>query len=84
MLEAADARAPVKPKSGNADASSSYLPDELKTVLRLAPHLRGCFILRVLAGLPKEKCARLLGLNSDLIDRYTGEALRRLSPAQRS
>jgi DNA-directed RNA polymerase specialized sigma24 family protein len=83
VLDAA-LRAPVEPKSGNVDAPGSYLPDRLMTVLRLAPYLRGCFVLRILAGLPIERCAQLLGLHSDLIDRYTSEALQRLSPAQRS
>jgi DNA-directed RNA polymerase specialized sigma24 family protein len=75
VLDAA-LRAPVE-----SNPADSYLPNELKKVLRLAPQLRRCFVLRILAGLPAKACARLLGLHSDAVDRYTCEALRSLARA---
>ena len=78
VLDAA-ARAQVEPGTNNPDPSASYLPDELKAVLRLAPQLRRCFVLRILAGLPTEACARLLGLHSDVVERYTCDALQCLA-----
>src|SRR5258708_30544397 len=65
VLDAA-ARAQAEPNPDNTDSSGSYLPDELRAVLRLAPALRRCFVLRILAGLPPKACARLLGWHSDL------------------
>ena len=73
VLDAA-ARAPSNP-----DSSSSHLPDELKAVLRLAPQLRRCFVLRILAGLPAQACARLLCLHPDVVERYTCDALQCLA-----
>jgi DNA-directed RNA polymerase specialized sigma24 family protein len=78
VLDAA-ARAPVEPNPGNPGPSGSCLPDELNAILRLAPQLRRCFVLRILAGLPAKACARLLGLHSDLVDRYTCDALQCLA-----
>jgi hypothetical protein len=48
-----------------------HLPRELQAVLRLEPQPRRCFVLRVLAGLPLEACARLLHLDSRRLERYT-------------
>jgi len=42
------------------DDLSSMLPVELRRVLRLPGDLRRSFVLRVLAGLSREECARLL------------------------
>jgi hypothetical protein len=77
VLDAA-ARAHVEPNPDLADLSGSYLPNELKSVLRLAPQLRRCFVLRVLAGLPAEVCGRLLGLYSEQVDEYTCAGLQSL------
>jgi DNA-directed RNA polymerase specialized sigma24 family protein len=78
VLDAA-ARAQVEPSTNTPDPSASYLPNELKAVLRLAPQLRRCFVLRILAGLPAKVCARLLCLQSDMVERYTCDALRCLA-----
>jgi len=77
VLDAA-ARAHVERNPNHPDSSGSYLPDELKAVLRLAPQLRRCFVLRILAGLPTEVCARLLGLHSEQVDEYTRAGLQSL------
>jgi hypothetical protein len=53
-----------------------HLPAELQAVLRLEPQPRRCFVLRVLAGLPLEACARLLRLGSRRLGRYTCAAFR--------
>jgi DNA-directed RNA polymerase specialized sigma24 family protein len=78
VLNAA-ARAEVEPNPNSLDSSTSYLPNELQAVLRLAPQLRRCFVLRILAGLPAQACARLLSLHSDLVERYTCDALQSLA-----
>ena len=78
VLDAA-ARAQVEPSTDNPDPSASYLPNELKAVLRLAPQLRRCFVLRILAGLPAKACARLLCLHSEMVEQYTCDALRCLA-----
>jgi len=78
VLNAA-ARAQVEPNPNGLDPSTSYLPNELKAVLRLAPQLRRCYVLRILAGLPEQACARLLSLQSDLVERYTCDALQSLA-----
>jgi DNA-directed RNA polymerase specialized sigma24 family protein len=54
------------------------LPGELQAVLSLAPPLRGCFVLRSLAGLPSQACAQLLGLLPDQVDEYTAAAFQGL------
>jgi hypothetical protein len=64
------------PSSWNDPAS--MLPIELKAVLRLAPQLRRCYVLRMLVGLSRQTCARLLHLHSREVDHYTREALQRL------
>jgi DNA-directed RNA polymerase specialized sigma24 family protein len=78
VLDAA-AQAQVQPNPSNPDSSGSHLPDELKAVLRLAPQLRRCFVLRILAGLPAQACARLLCLHSDMVETYTCDALQCLA-----
>ena len=75
----ATAGAQVEPNSNTPDPASSYLPNELKAVLRLTPQLRRCFVLRILAGLPEQACARLLSLHSDMVERYTCDALQCLA-----
>ena len=75
----AAARAHVEPDSNNQNSTISYLPKELKAVLRLAPLLRRCFVLRILAGLPAQACARLLSLQSDMVEQYTCDALQCLA-----
>ena len=61
------------------------LPLELRRVLWLAPHLRQCFVLRVLVGLPGEACACLLNSDADQVDRGASDAMLQLasSPAAR-
>ena len=67
VLDAA-ARAEIKYAPGEP---GYHLPGELQAVLRLEPQARRCFVLRVLAGLPLEACARLLHLDSRRLERYT-------------
>ena len=75
----AASRVQVEPSTSHSDPSASYLPNELKAVLRLAPQLRRCFVLRILAGLPARVCARLLCLHCDMVEQYTCDALRCLA-----
>jgi len=67
VLDAA-ARAEIKYAPGRPGYD---LPGELQAVFRLEPQPRRCFVLRVLAGLPLEACARLLHLDSRRLERYT-------------
>jgi DNA-directed RNA polymerase specialized sigma24 family protein len=74
----AAARAHVKHApsiSNKSGVAESYLPVELRAVLRLTPQLRRCFVLRVLAGLSPQVCAQLLHLHSRRVDRYACAAL---------
>ena len=52
------ADAPAEP-----DEAAWRLPAELQAVLELAPDQRRSFVLRILLGLPKQLCARMLQLN---------------------
>jgi hypothetical protein len=61
------------------DRASSILPPELVRVLRLSLDLRHCFVLRVLAGLSREDCARLLHLGIEHVDEGTSAAARTLA-----
>jgi hypothetical protein len=78
VLEAA-ARTQVEANPSDPEPSSSYLPNELKAVLQLAPQLRHCFVLRILAGLSAKVCARLLCLHADMVECYTLDALQCLA-----
>lgn len=61
--------------SSNKPDAGSQLPVELRAVLRLAPELRRCYVLRLLVGLSPQDCGRLLRLHSRRVDRYTCAAL---------
>ena len=78
-MSIAAARVEVGPNANTLDSSTSYLPNELKAVLRLAPQPRRCYVLRILAGLPAQACARLLSLQSDTVEAYTCDALQSLA-----
>jgi hypothetical protein len=56
-----------------------WLPEELRVVLTLAPPIRRCFVLRNLAGMSAQACARLLGLLPNQVDEYAGAAHRCLA-----
>jgi hypothetical protein len=58
------------------------LPVELRNVLQMRASLRHCFVLRVLLGLPKEVCARLLQLDGDKVTAKVSAAMNWLA-AQR-
>jgi len=77
VLEAAT-RAHNPLGSSNGDRAGSNLPTELKAVLRLAPQLRGCFVLRILMGLPSKVCGQFLRLHSHQVDEYACNALQNL------
>jgi hypothetical protein len=57
------------------DPAETALSPELRGVLNLSLQPRRCFVLRTLAGLSRQACARLLHLNALGVDRYTSEAL---------
>lgn len=58
---------------------SRILPSELKCVLHLPFQLRHCFVLRILAGFPREACASVLQLKPSQIDECTCSAILRLA-----
>jgi DNA-directed RNA polymerase specialized sigma24 family protein len=59
--------------------AASLLPVELQRVLRLPTDLRHCFVLRLLLAMPREFCARLLGLDVGSVDRDTSLAAQALA-----
>jgi DNA-directed RNA polymerase specialized sigma24 family protein len=61
--------------------ASFLLPVELRGVLQLPPDLRQCYVLRLLMGLPRESCARMLGVDAGAVDRDTGLAAQALAQA---
>jgi hypothetical protein len=58
---------------------SSILPDELRPLMYLSPHLRHCFVLRVLLGWPAEICAELLNLEIFQMEALTRAAMLRVA-----
>ena len=65
---------PTQPRS-----TESFEPIELQPILGLPENLRKCFVLRVLVGMPRQACARLLRLNACAVNDYTCAALQRLA-----
>jgi hypothetical protein len=53
---------------------SVTLPAELQNVLNLSLKLRQCFVLRVLLGLPKETCSRMLQVDYDELEKSVSSA----------
>jgi hypothetical protein len=72
------------PRQTELERASSLLPFELRRVLHLAPDLRNCFVLRVLGGLSREVCARVLQLDIHQIDNDTCSAMLALPFVQES
>jgi hypothetical protein len=64
--------------------ASHMLPIGLRHVLHLSTDLRHCFVLRVLVGLPREICARLLRVDAGQIDERTCTAMLELPAVQRN
>jgi hypothetical protein len=58
--------------------ASGALPVELQNVLCLSPQLRQCYVLRILVGMPRKVCARLLLMAEQRVDHFTWAALRQL------
>jgi hypothetical protein len=58
----------VEQQSAELDYALSILPPELQHVLHLPTNLRDCFVLRILAGLPSDICARTLDLTACEVD----------------
>lgn len=56
-----------------------WLPEELRAVLTLSPPIRRCFVLRSLAGMSAEVCARLLDLRPNQVDEFASAAHRCLA-----
>jgi hypothetical protein len=51
------------------------LRGELQNVVQLPRNARRSFVLRILLGVPREVCTKLLDLNTDEVDHQTCEAL---------
>ena len=66
----------LPPLPGERDADAGFLPSELRAVTRLSPRLRRCYVLRILAGLSRQACARMLHLDCRRVDLYTNAALK--------
>jgi len=77
-------RAAVRNRAGyesrQPDCAGAFrLPEELRAVLSLDPQVRCCFVLRLLAGLSRQDCARLLHVTAREVDRSTCAALKNLA-----
>jgi len=72
------AHAAIRAQDECESSGADCLPLELQAVLDLSPRQRRCFVLRVLVGLSRQACARLLHLDIFHVDRYTCEALKYL------
>jgi hypothetical protein len=64
---------------GRSHRVAPLLPAELKRVLQLAPDLRRYFVLRMLIGMPRERCAALLKVDSVQVDQGTRMAMTELA-----
>jgi len=81
MVLQATIRAAVKPEM-MADEESprqpqptvSRLPIQLRQVLLLPRDLRQAFVLRLLLGMPRDQCSRLLRLDGGKLDEHVGQA----------
>jgi len=62
-------------RTWDLDGQLSFLPPALKPLSRLAMEHRHCFVLRILVGLPRDECSRLLGCAPKQIDEGTGAAM---------
>ncbi len=67
-----------QPTGDDKAPKSARLAGELQAVLRLSSPLRHCYVLRVLVGMPRQACSRLLDLTMQCVDHYTYAALRGL------
>ena len=65
----------------SASESEAHLPVELRAVLQLPPQPRRCFVLRMLAGLSRQACERMLSLSSEQVNAYVCAALEHLGEA---
>ena len=81
MVLQATIRAAVKPEMVADEESPwepqpavSWLPIQLQRVLLLPRDLRHAFVLRLLLGLPRDQCSRLLQLGDGKLDERVGEA----------
>ena len=71
------------PRPKEMDPAFLKLPFELRRVLRLPHYLRQCFVLRVLAGLPRELCATLLQSDTGQVDQGVCAAMLELPAVRR-
>lgn len=71
--------APCREGPAGHQPEPGSLPPELMRVLHLPTDLRHCFVLRILAALSEEDCARILNLSIPVVDRRTCQAVRRLA-----
>lgn len=65
-------------RSNRSDESESRIPSELKPILRLPAKLRHCYVLRVLEGLSRDACAKILRLDLRQVELYTCAAFQAL------
>ena len=66
-------------ESPTGESEARGLPPELEEVVKLPSALRRCFVLRFLAGLSAEACARMLNFHPGAVEQCAGDALKRLA-----
>jgi hypothetical protein len=74
-MEANSQKAPA----AELEYASSLLPLDLRPLLRLSRDLRSCFVLRVLVGLSREVCARMLRIGIRQIDELVCDSVQALA-----
>lgn len=68
-----------EPHSDEIEEAYSLLHAGLRPLLRLPANLRRCFVLRYLAALPREACARFLQVTISKVDEFSCAAVRELA-----
>jgi hypothetical protein len=61
------------------------LPIELQRVLQMPTTLRQCLVLRLLMNVPRNRCARLLGIDASKVDQeafLAAQVLARITQAE--
>lgn len=69
----------LRSTSNQPSRTGLFIPTELQAVLDLGQNSRHCFVLRVLAGMSRHACARLLQLTTSSVDQNTCAALQCLA-----
>jgi hypothetical protein len=68
-----------EPRTEEIEEATSMLHVGLRPLLRLPANLRRCFVLRFVAAMPRETCARFLQITLAKVDEFSCAAVRELA-----